>query len=42
MKKSKKKEVSNLKKCIFFTILFWLVLWNCISKMMVELEKALL
>jgi hypothetical protein len=30
----------NSKNHIFFTVLFWLVLWLCISKMIVELERA--
>jgi Na+-transporting methylmalonyl-CoA/oxaloacetate decarboxylase beta subunit len=38
--KMKKKTYCNSKKRIFFTALFWLLLWLCISK--VELEKELL
>jgi hypothetical protein len=34
MKKNEKKNAFfNLKKRIFFTALFWLLLWLCISKM---------
>jgi hypothetical protein len=32
-KNEKKKAFCNLKKRIFFTALFWLLLWVCIAKM---------
>jgi hypothetical protein len=40
--KCKKTLFATQKKLIFFTALFWLLLWLCISKMFVKLEKALL
>jgi len=33
MKKKEKNTICNLKKRIFFTAIFWLLLWLCISKM---------
>jgi hypothetical protein len=33
MKKNEKKSILQLKKHIFLTALFWLLLWLCISKM---------
>jgi hypothetical protein len=29
MKKNEKNHILQLKKCIFFTALFWLLLWLC-------------
>jgi hypothetical protein len=33
VKMEKKNALCNTKKCIFFTALFWLLLWLCVSKM---------
>jgi hypothetical protein len=33
MEKNEKKSVLQFEKSIFFTALFWVLLWLCISKM---------
>lgn len=41
MKKNEKKTTfCNLKNCIFFPALFWLLLWLCISKMICKAWKG--